>query len=64
AATGDWLFELVAGPVIGRQPAQLSLEAILGRRVSHLRKILGQVADQGPRSAHESCPFPPPFSIN
>ncbi|MBV8675819.1 MAG: hypothetical protein JO355_01465, partial [Planctomycetaceae bacterium] len=42
----------------------LLAETDVARRVSHLRKILGQVADQGPRSAHESCPFPPPFSIN
>ena len=47
AATGEWLFELVAGPVIGRQPAQLSLEAILGRRVTHRHRGKTSVASSG-----------------
>jgi hypothetical protein len=34
AETGDWLFELTAGPVIGRQPAGLTREAIVGHRVT------------------------------
>jgi hypothetical protein len=34
AASGDWLIELDDGPVIGRHPAELSREAILGRRVT------------------------------
>jgi hypothetical protein len=32
--SGDWLFELAGGPVIGRTPAGLSLGAILGRQVT------------------------------
>ena len=47
AATGEWLFELVAGPVIDRQPAQLSLEAILGRRVTHRHRGKTPVASGG-----------------
>ena len=42
----------------------LLAETDVTRRVSHLRKILEQVADQSPRSVHEPRPFPPPFSIN
>jgi uncharacterized protein len=42
----------------------LLAETDVARRASHLRKILGQVADPSPRSVHEPCPFPPPFSIN
>jgi hypothetical protein len=34
AASGDWLFELADGPVIGRYPAELTREAILARRVT------------------------------
>jgi hypothetical protein len=47
AATGDWLFEQVAGPVIGRQPAQMSMEAILGRRVTHRHRGKTSVASSG-----------------
>jgi Lon protease-like protein len=42
----------------------LLAETNVARRVSHLRKILEQVADQSARSVHEPHPFPPPFSIN
>jgi hypothetical protein len=34
AASGDWLIELDEGPVIGRHTAELTREAILGRRVT------------------------------
>jgi hypothetical protein len=34
AETGEWLFELTDGPVIGRQPAGLTWEAIVERRVT------------------------------
>ena len=34
AASGDWLFELAAGPVLARYAAELTREAILGRRVT------------------------------
>jgi hypothetical protein len=47
AATGDWLFELVTGPVLGRQPADLSLEAILGRRVTRRHRGKTSVASSG-----------------
>jgi hypothetical protein len=47
AETGDWLFELVAGAVIGRQPAGLSLEAILGRRVTRRHRGKTSVASSG-----------------
>jgi len=47
AATGDWLFESVTGPVIGRQPAELSLEAILGRRVTRRHRGKTSVASSG-----------------
>jgi hypothetical protein len=32
--SGDWLFELAGGPMIGRTPAGLSLETILDRQVT------------------------------
>jgi hypothetical protein len=54
AASGDWLIELSDGPVIGRHPAELTREAILGRRVTRRHQdrtpVRGKVrdGDQGP----------------
>jgi hypothetical protein len=47
AETGEWLFELVSGPVIGRHPAGLSREAILGRRVTCRHRGKTSVASSG-----------------
>jgi hypothetical protein len=47
AATGEWLFELITGPVIGRQRAELSLEAILERRITRRHRGKTSVASSG-----------------
>ena len=47
AATGEWLFELVAGTVIGRQPAELTVEAITERRVTRRHRGKSPVASSG-----------------
>jgi hypothetical protein len=48
AAGGDWLFELTDGPSLGRQPAGLTREAIVGRRVTR-RRGKTPVASSGKR---------------
>lgn len=47
AASGDWLFELADGPVLGRQPAELTYEAIIGRRVTRRHRGKTPVASNG-----------------
>jgi hypothetical protein len=47
AESGDWLFELVDGPVIGRYPAELTREAILERRVTRRHHGQTPVASDG-----------------
>jgi hypothetical protein len=47
AETGEWLFELVAGTVIGRQVAELTLEAITERRVTRRHRGKPPVASSG-----------------
>ena len=47
AATGEWRFELVAGTVIGRQPAELTVEAITERRVTRRHRGKSPVASSG-----------------
>jgi hypothetical protein len=47
AASGDWLIELADGPMIGRHPAELTREAILGRRVTRRHHGRPPVASAG-----------------
>jgi hypothetical protein len=47
AATGDWLFELAPGTVIGRYPAELTVEAIIERRVTRRHRGKTSVASSG-----------------
>jgi hypothetical protein len=47
AESGDWLFELADGPVLGRQPAELTREAILERRVTRRHRGQPPVASDG-----------------
>jgi hypothetical protein len=49
--SGDWLFELAGGPVLGRTPAGLSLESILGRQITarHSHGGKSPVASTGQR---------------
>ena len=47
ASSGDWLIELADGPVIGRHPAYLTREAILGRLVTRRHHGQPPVASDG-----------------
>jgi hypothetical protein len=47
AASGDWLIELADGPVIGRHPAELTREAILGRLATRRHHGTPPVASDG-----------------
>ncbi len=47
AESGDWLFELADGPVIGRYPAEVPREAIFARRVTRRHHGRPPVASGG-----------------
>src|SRR5262245_41020938 len=47
AESRDWLIELPDGPLIGRHPAELSREAILGRRVTRRHHGRAPIRDEG-----------------
>jgi hypothetical protein len=56
AESGDWLIERADCPLIGRYPAELSREAILGRRVTGRHHGRARGADGGRQSGPGAAP--------
>lgn len=56
AESGDWLIERPDGPLIARHPAELSREAILGRRVTRRHHGRAPVGDEGREAGHGTAP--------